>query len=157
MSIDIVSIEGGLDSLDLQRIATYTKKLTDIGSSFNKMLAPNYLRDFIIGYDISSVMLAKAIEYEIKAKAALETAEAIAYLDKAPEYFKVKNEKPTVESRKAYVSLDSDVQRAKEVYARSVAMCSLLKNKVQEFKHAIEVTRDMSRDGYSTPYEGMRS
>jgi hypothetical protein len=156
MSTDIISIEGGLDSLDLQKIATYTRKLTDIGSSFNKMLAPNYLRDFIIGYDVSSVMLAKAIEYEMKAKSALETAEAIAYLDRAPDYFKTKNEKPTIESRKAYVSLDPDVQRAKEVHARAVAMCSLLKNKVQEFKHAIEVTRDMARDGYSTPYEGMR-
>jgi len=115
-----------------------------------------YLRDFIIAYDVSSVMHAKAVQAELNSKAALDTAEAIAYLDRAPDYFKTKGEKPTVESRKAYVALDPDVQRAKDVYARAQALSLLLRNKVQEFRFAIDAVKKLSEDGYMTPWEGMK-
>lgn len=148
-----LQVTQSLDSIDLQLVAQYAKKLSDVGNAFNKIMAPTFIRDFIIGYDIISVQLAKAIETEIKAKSMLETTEAIAYLDGAPEFFKTRDEKPTVESRKAYVAMDQDVIRAKELYARSVAMVSLLKSKAIEFKAAIDCTRDLARDGYMTPHE----
>ena len=148
-----LQVTQSLDSIDLQLVAQYAKKLSDVGNAFNKIMAPTFIRDFIIGYDIISVQLAKAIETEIKAKSMLETTEAIAYLDGAPEFFKLRDEKPTVESRKAYVAMDQDVIRAKELYARSVAMVSLLKSKAIEFKAAIDCTRDLARDGYMTPHD----
>jgi len=156
VSHDLQVIESNLDSIDLKHIAAFSRKLSDIGQGFNKMMAPVYLRDFIIAYDVSSVMHAKAVQAELNAKAALDTAEAIAYLDRAPDYFKVKGEKPTVESRKAYVALDPDVQRAKDIYARAQALSLLLRNKVQEFRFAIDAVKKLSEDGYMTPWEGMK-
>lgn len=156
MSTDLQTIESNLDSIDLKHIAAFTRKLGDIGQGFNKMMAPVYLREFIIAYDVSSVMHAKAVQAELNAKAALDTAEAIAYLDRAPDFFKKRDEKPTVESRKAYVTLDPDVQRAKDVHARAQALSLLMKNKVQEFRFAIDAVRKLSEDGYMTPWEGMK-
>ena len=156
MSHDLQVIESNLDSIDLKHIATFTRKLSDIGQGFNKMMAPVYLRDFIIAYDVSSVMHAKAVQAELNAKAALDTAEAIAYLDRAPDFFKKRDEKPTVESRKAYVALDPDVQRAKDIHARAQALSLLLRNKVQEFRFAIDAVKKLSEDGYMTPWEGMK-
>lgn len=101
-------------------------------------------------------MYAKAIQAELNAKSALDTAEAIAFLDKAPDFFKARGEKPTVESKKAFVSLDPDVKYAKEIYARAQATSVLLKNKVQEFRFAIEAIRKLAEDGYMTPWEGMK-
>jgi hypothetical protein len=120
------------------------------------MMAPVYLREFIIAYDVSSVMHAKAVQAELNAKSAVDTAEAIAYLDRAPDFFKARDEKPTVESRKAYVALDPDVQRAKDIHARALAMALLMRNKVQEFRFAIDAVRKLSEDGYMTPWEGMK-
>lgn len=156
MSTDLEVIESNLQSIDLNRIAGFTRKLSDIGQGFNKMMAPVYLREFIIAYDVSSVMHAKAVQAELNAKSAVDTAEAIAYLDRAPDFFKKRDEKPTVESRKAYVALDPDVQRAKDVYARAQAMALLMRNKVQEFRFAIDAVRKLSEDGYMTPWEGMK-
>ena len=149
----LIQVTQSLDSIDLHLVAEYSKKIKDVGNAFNKIMAPTFLRDFIIGYDIIAVQLAKAIETEIKAKSMLEMTEAIAYLDKAPEFFKTRDEKPTVESRKAYVAMDQDVLRAKDIHARSVAMVSLLRSKAIEFKSAIDVTKDLARDGYMTPHE----
>lgn len=56
MSNDLQVIESNLDSIDLKHIAAFSRKLGDIGQGFNKMMAPVYLREFIIAYDISSVM-----------------------------------------------------------------------------------------------------
>jgi hypothetical protein len=156
VSTDLEVIESNLQSIDLNRIAGFTRKLSDIGQGFNKMMAPVYLREFIIAYDVSSVMHAKAVQAELNAKSAVDTAEAIAYLDRAPDFFKKRDEKPTVESRKAYVALDPDVQRAKDVYARAQAMALLMRNKVQEFRFAIDAVRKLSEDGYMTPWEGMK-
>jgi hypothetical protein len=156
MSSDLETIKSTLDSIDLKRIAEFTRKLSDIGQGFNKMMAPVYMREFIIAYDVSSVMYAKAIQAELQAKASLDSAEAIAFLDRAPDYFKERGEKPTVESKKAYVTLDPDVKIAKDLYNRSQAMSVLLKNKVQEFRFAIEAIKKLYGDGYTTPWEGMK-
>lgn len=154
--MDLVKVEESLESIDLTKIAEYTRKLKDIGNGFNKLMAPVYIRDFIIGYDISSVMHAKSVQTEMNAKAALETAEAVAFLDRAPDYFKAKNEKPTVDSKNAYVALDPEVIRAKEIHAKATALALLLRNKVQEFRFAIESVKKLADDGYMTSYEGMK-
>lgn len=156
MANDLQAIESALDSIDLHKIAAYTRKLADIGQGFNKMMAPVYLREFIIAYDVSSVMYAKSVQTELNAKSAVDSAEAIAFLDRAPDYFKSKGEKPTVESKKAFVALDPDVKQAKEIYARAQATSILLKNKVQEFRFAIEAIRKLAEDGYMSPWEGMK-
>ena len=156
MSVDLATIESTLEAIDLKKIAEFTRKLSDIGQGFNKMMAPVYLREFIIAYDVASVMHAKAVQAELNSKSALDTAEAIAYLDRAPDFFKHRNEKPTVESRKAYVALDPDVQYAKDIHAKAQAMALLMKNKVQEFRFAIDAVKKLSEDGYMTPWEGMK-
>lgn len=156
MSQSLITISDTLDSLDLQKIAVYTRKLADIGDGFNKMMAPVYARDFVIAYDISSMMLARALQAELQAKSAVEEAEAIAFLDRAPDFFKAREEKATVEAKKAYVALDPDVKAAKDVYARSVATVSLLKAKVSEFREAISLVRTLQTDGYLSSWEGMK-
>jgi hypothetical protein len=152
----LVRVQEAVDAIDLTKIAEYTRKLKDIGSGFNKMMAPVYLRDFVIAFDVSSVMLARAIQADLQTKSELETAEAIAFLDRAPDYFKAKGEKPTVESRKAYVALDPDVIQAKELQAKTTALVSLLRNKVIEFREAISAIKTLQSDGYLSPHEGSR-
>jgi hypothetical protein len=149
---NIVKIEEKLNAIDLGVISSYTKKLSDIGT-FNKSMAHIYTRDFIIGYDISSVCLSRAVQCELEAKNALDVAESIAYLDRSDDYFSKKGQKPTVEGKKAFVCLDEDVQKAKDVLARSIAMTTLLKNKVSEFRSAIDSVRKLYSDSYSSPYE----
>jgi hypothetical protein len=138
------------NEIDVTAISVYTKKIADLGDGFNKMMGGVYLRDFIIAYDLSVVMLAKATQVEIQAKYDLEEKEAIAFLDKAPDYFKERGEKPTVESKKAFVALDLDVRAAQEIVAQSTAMVVLLKGKVSEFKDAIYSVKTIVNDNNNT-------
>lgn len=154
--VPIEELRNELRSLDIKALAKYRAKLQEIGQGFNKMIAPTMMRDFIVAYDIASVLLAKAIHIEGEAKSAVETAEAIAFLDKAPEYFKMKNEKPTVESRKAYVALDPQVIDAKSNHNEAQAAVVLLKNLVQEFRIAGDSVRKLYDDGYMSQWEGMK-
>jgi len=135
-----------LDDIDIQAIAKYTQKISDLGGGFDKMMGGVYLRDFIIAYDLSIVMLAKATQAEIIAKYALQEKEAIVFLDKAPEYFKSKNEKPTVESKKSYACLDPEVKEAQGVLAHATALVVLLKGKQSEFKDAIYSVKAIMND-----------
>lgn len=153
---DITVINQSLDALDLKKISEYTRKLSDIGDGFNKMMAHVYLRDFIIAYDVSTIMFARAVQIEMQAKSHLEEVEAIAFLDKSSEFFKLRGEKATVESRKAFVDLDPDVKQAKETLARATATAVLMKNKVQEFREAIGAVKLLQHDGYTSQWEGMK-
>lgn len=119
------------------------------------MMAPTYLRDFIMAYDITNTMLSTAVRCEIEAKANLDKAKAIAYLDNAAEYLSDKGIKDTNTSRQQYVELDADVVAAKTVYAKSTAMVTFLKNKMQEFRMAHDDVKKMTySDSYQTPNEG---
>lgn len=153
---DITVINQSLDAIDLKKISEYTRKLSDIGDGFNKMMAHVYLRDFIIAYDVSTVMLAKAVHAEMQAKSYLEEVEAIAFLDKSGDFFKQRGEKPTVEARKAFVDLDPDVKQAKETLARATATVALMKGKTNEFKEAISAVKLLQNDGYTSQWEGMK-
>ena len=141
-------------AINIEGIAKYTAMINDIGS-MNKMMAPVYLRDFIIALDITSTALARAIQYDIEAKAMLEEAEAIAYLDRASDYLASKGSKDNVEARKMYVQLDPDVKVAAETKAKTEALAALLKNKLQVFRMAHD---DVKKIVYGqmdlTPYEG---
>jgi hypothetical protein len=153
---DIAVINQSLDSIDLKMLSGYTRKLSEIGDGFNKLMAHIYLRDFIVAYDVSSVMLAKAVHAELQAKAHLEEVEAIAFLDKSSDFFKQRGEKPTVEAKKAFVDLDPDVKQAKETLARASATVVLMKNKTNEFKEAISAVKLLQSDGYMSQWEGMK-
>lgn len=150
-------LERDLKSLDLTAVLKYTQKLEDISGGFNTMLAPVYLRDFIVAYDITNVLLSKAMYYHGQAEASLKTAQAIAYFDKAPDFLANRNVKDTATARDAYVPMDSDVQKAEQVKARAEAMVSLLKNKLQSFRLAHDDVKKIaySNDNNNSPNEGM--
>lgn len=141
-------------SLDVTKIAEYSRKLKDIGS-ISKMVAPLYLRDFILAYDVTNNLYSNAIRCDIMAQTALDTAKAIAYLDRANEYLKAKGIKESSEARKQYVDIDPDVLEAADVKARTSALVQLLKNKLQEFRMAHDDVKKMTYgDAYSSPEEG---
>lgn len=154
MSRDLVSIENDMHQLDIRKIADYSRKVSDIGS-ISKMMVPLYLRDFIIGYDITSSMLAQAIRYELECKAVLEEKKSIAFLDRAGSYFEKINMKDSATARDRYVDMDSDVVAAKELYAKSTALVCLLKNKIIEFKMAHDSLKKCTYDNSDSSYEGM--
>lgn len=142
-------------SLDVTALAAYLEKVKDI-ATINKMMGASYLRDFIEGQDIAGALLAKAVQADIKAKAALEQAEAIAYLDKASEYLKLNNIKDSSEARKRYVDIDPDVIAAKENKAKTEALVALIKNKLSVLRQAHDdLKKILYGDQYMTPYEGM--
>ena len=85
MNSEVQKIEDGLSNLKLDRLAEFTRRLEDISGGFNTMLAPVYIRDFIMAYDLTSTLLATSMRLLGAAESALDTAESIAYMDNAPE------------------------------------------------------------------------
>ena len=142
-------------TVDITQLVRFENKIRELGN-FNIMLAPQYMRDFIDAQDVCGVMLATAILVQEKSKALLEEAESIAYLDHATDYLKAKGIKDTTESRKKYVDIDADVIRAKDIHAKSMALVSLLNNKLWNFKQAHDDVKKMSySDQKMTNYDGM--
>jgi len=143
-----------LQSIDVTKLVHYTEKIKDIGS-LNKMLAPNYLRDFIMAMDLTSSMLSRAVQSNLNAKSDLERAKAIAYLDRAPDYCKEKGLKLSNGVCEMYVDLDEDVNSAKERFAASEAMVTFLKNKYQAFRCAHDDIKKISfNEVQGTGFEG---
>lgn len=144
-----------LPSLDVTSLARYLDKVKEI-ASVNKMMGAVYLKDFIEGQDVAGGMLARAVQADIKAKARLEQAEAIAYLDNAADYLKARNIKDSSEARKRYVDVDADVITAKDQKARTEALVALLKNKLSILRQAHDdLKKVLYGDNYQTPFEGM--
>jgi len=152
--IPIDDIADKLNSINLDKLNPYIAKMSSIDDGFNRNLAPGMMRDFIVGQDVASVLLAKAVQAEMMAKSAVETAEAIATLDKADAYFASRGQKPTDKMRQAYVALDEDVKIAKDIHARACAIMVLLKNRVYELKSAYEAVRQLYKES-NTNWEGM--
>ncbi len=141
--------------VDITALATYLDKVKDI-ASINKMMGATYLRDFIEGQDVAGALLAKAVQADIRAKARLEQAEAIAYLDNASEYLQSKNIKDSSEARKRYVDIDPDVITAKDNKAKTEALVSLMKNKLSILRQAHDdLKKILYGDQHMTQYEGM--
>ena len=155
----LVKVEQGLvKPIDLTRVIEYTKKIPDISNGFNTMLAPLYLRDFIMAIDVTNTLLAKAIRSDLQAAAAVKNQESLAYIDRAGAYLKIKEIKDTAEARKRYVFIDEDVLRALDLKSQTESMVSFLKNKMFEFRLAHDDVKKIAyANDYSnnTPNEGM--
>ena len=142
-------------ALDISELAKYLEKVKDI-ASINKMMGAVYLRDFIQGQDVAGLMLSRAVQADIRAKAKLDHAEAIAYLEKASEYLKNNNIKDTSEARKMYISIDPDVLSAQDHKAKTEALVTLLKNKLNVLRQSHDdVKKIIYGDQKLTDYEGM--
>lgn len=141
--------------VDITRLAHYVNKIEEL-SSINKMMAPRYLQDFIIGQDVAANLLAKAIQTDSRAKAKLDYVESVAYLEKAREYLEKNGIKDTSEARKQYVNIDKDVVAAKDVKAGTEALVSLLRSKGAQLRQAHDdLKKIVYGDQNMTPYEGM--
>ena len=147
-------MSGELQTIDVTRLVEFTNKIKEIGG-LNKMMAPQYLRDFINAMDLTSSMLSKAIRANLEAKAELDKAKAIAYLDKAGDYCRDNNIKLSNGVREMYVDLDQDVIAAKDKHAATEAMVCFLKNKYQAFRCAHDDTKKIAYgDQQMTGFEG---
>ena len=141
--------------VDITQLASYINKIEEL-SSVSKMLAPVYLRDFIIGQDIAITLYARAVKADAKAKAKLEYAESIAYLESAKAYLDANSIKDTSEARKQYVNIDPSVLEAKDQKAQTEAFVILLKGKVSELRQAHDDLKRITYDNpHMTQYEGM--
>jgi len=151
----LIKIEQKIESFDITKIIEYSKKIRDF-ASLNRMMVPNYLKDYIIGYDITSSALANVTKLLLESESVLKTCESIAYLDRASEYLKSKEIKDTSGAREMYIAIDEDVIRAKDLVAKLTALQMLLKHKLMAFKLAHDSLKKVyySDDG-GTSYEGM--
>jgi hypothetical protein len=142
-------------TIDVTQLVTYLDKVKEI-ASINKMMGATYLRDFIEGQDVAGTLLAKAVQADIKAKARLEQAEAIAYLDHASDYLKAKQIKDSSEARKRYVDIDEEVLAAKDHKAKTEALVSLMKSKLSVLRQAHDdLKKILYGETHMTQYEGM--
>ena len=144
-----------LEKIDITQLAVYINKIEEL-SSVSRMLAPFFLRGFIVGQDIAITLYARAVKADAKAKAKLEYTESVAYLENAKAYLDAKSIKDTSEARKQYVNLDPDVIEAKDQKAQTEAFVILLKGKVSELKQAHDdLKKVIYADPNMTDYEGM--
>lgn len=142
-------------TIDVTQLAVYLGKVKEI-ASINKMMGASYLRDFIEGQDVAGQLLARAVQADIKAKAKLEHAEAIAYLDYAADYLISKGIKDSSEARKRYVDIDEGVMQAKDNKAKTEALVSLMKNKLSVLRQAHDdLKKILYGDQQMTNWEGM--
>lgn len=142
-------------TVDITALVHYMGKVNEI-ASVNKVMGAVYLRDFIEGQDVAGDLLARAIQADIRAKARLEEAEAIAYLDRASDYLKDRGLKDTSEARKMYICIDEDVKASQDVKAKTEALVVLLKNKLSVLRQAHDdLKKILYGDQHMTPYEGM--
>jgi hypothetical protein len=142
------------EKVDVTRLAHYVNKVQEL-ASINKMLAPAYLRDMIVGQDVAANLLAKAIQSDGRAKTQVERAEAIAYLDRSREYLEARSIKDTSEARKQYVNIDEDVLIAKDQRAKTEAMVVYLKSVCSQLRQAHDDLKKITYgDQNMTPYEG---
>ena len=142
-------------AIDITQLAVYVNKIDDV-ASITKAMAPVYLRDFIQGQDIATTLYAKAVKADAKAKARLEYAESIAYLENAKAYLDTKGIKDTSEARKQYVNIDPGVVDAKDQKAQTEALVVLLKGKISELRQAHDDLKRISYDTSNlTGWEGM--
>jgi hypothetical protein len=141
-------------AMDITRLAEYTNKIGEL-ASISKAMTPVYLRDFILGQDAATTLLARAVRADSKAKAELEYAESIAYLENAKSYLEARTIKDTSEARKQYVNIDPAVVAAKDKKAQTEAMVVLLKGKLNELRQSHD---DLKKITYGeqnlTSYEG---
>lgn len=150
-----MSDEKQVATIDVTQLAVYLGKVKEI-ASVNKMMGAVYLRDFIEGQDVAGALLARAIREDAKAKAKLEHAEAVAYLDNAPDYLTSKGIKYSAEACKRYVDLDETVMAAKDYKAKTEALVSLMKNKLSVLRQAHDdLKKILYGDTHMTGYEGM--
>lgn len=142
-------------TVDVGQLATYLNKVKDI-ASVTKMMGAVYLRDFVEGQDVAGQLVARAVQADIKAKARLERAEAIAYLDRAGDYLSSKSIKDSSEARKRYIDIDEDVIAAKDHKAMTEALVSLMKSKQSVLRQAHDdLKKILYGDNHMTQYEGM--
>jgi hypothetical protein len=144
-----------LQRVDISTLAIYLDKARKF-ASVSKMMAGVYLQDLIIGQDVAGQLLAKAIQADIRAKARLEEAESIAYLDKASEYLRQRSVKDTSEARKMYIPIDPDVKKAQDDKGQTEALVSLLKNKLSILRMSHDDLKKITYgDQHMTNFEGM--
>jgi len=143
-----------LQTINVTKLVEFTKLIKDVGG-MNKILAPNYLQQFIMAMDTTSSMLSKAVKANLQSKARLDKAKAIAYLDRAGDYCEKKGIKLSNGVREMYVDLDDDVISAKDRFASSEAMVVFLKNKYQAFRCAHDDVKKISfNEVQGTAFEG---
>ena len=151
-------IEDGLRSLDVSRLNEYTNKIQDISKGFNTMLAPVYLRDFILAIDITNGMYANAVKTYNRAESYVKQVEAIAFMENAKDVIKESGLKDSAEARKRYVPMDPEVVLAQDVKARAEAIMVFLRNKLMEFRMAHDDVKKIAYSNdynHNTEYEGM--
>jgi hypothetical protein len=143
------------EKVDITRLVTYVNKVQEL-STINKLLAPAYLRDMIVGQDVAANLLAKAMQADSRAKAKLDYVESIAYLEKASEYLDKHGIKDTSEARKQYINVDPDVVAAKDIKASTEALVYLIRSRQSELRQAHDdLKKIVYGDQNLTPYEGM--
>ncbi len=143
------------ETVDVTRLAHYINKIGEL-ASVTKLMAPVYLQDMIMGQDVAANLLAKAIKIDSQAKAKLEYAESIAYLERAADYLASKSIKDSSEAKKQYVNIDPDVIKAKDHKAQTEALVVLIKSRLSELRQCHDDLKKITYDkGNDTQWEGM--
>ena len=152
---DLTKIEKTLGLLDVTGLVNYSRKVSEI-ANITRLSAPEYIREFIMAYDMTATMLSDLTRTFLEAKSALDHAESIAYLENASEYLQKNEIKDTADARKRYVDIDPAVVECKDVVGRITALDQLLKNKLTLFKSAHDdVKKIYYADQERSVFEGM--
>lgn len=145
-----------LESDDFRKVLEISNKIQDIAKHSNTMYAPSLMRDLVVGIDITTNLLARAIREESQASAKLKQAESEAYFDRAPDFLKEQGVRESSEAKKMYINKDPEVKEAANLKGRAEAVAALLKNKLQVLRMAHDDVKKIAYSGdyHNSPNEG---
>lgn len=153
---DIKKLEDRFREIDLDVLDQYTNKLVEIRKITNTMIAPSYIQDFIVAYDVTNNLLSTMTAIYNMSSILKETAEANAFMTRATPYLESVSQKDTVEAKKQYMALDPIVQKATMLNKESERLVQSLRTKLQTFRMALESVKKMAyaSDYSNSPNEG---
>lgn len=153
---DIKKLEDRMREVDIDVIDRYIEKLADIRKVTNTMIAPGYIQDFIIAYDVTNNLLSTMTGIYNMSEILKDTAEANAFMTRATPYLESVNQKDTVEAKKQFIALDPIVQRATMLNKEAERLMQSLRIKLQTFRMAHDAVKKMAytSDNNNSGFEG---
>lgn len=134
-----------MEMTDIYKWESMIEEMTGV----NSMNGPFYMREFLKAKDVCSSYYCRLMYDFEQAKNRTKMEIALSYLERSREYIRKNELKDTDETKKQYVQIDTQYNKAKDVEDMLKALVTLMGNKVDKFQSAHDDVKkifDSTRD-----------